>query len=358
MGECGLDYFYEHSPRPAQREVFAEQIGLARRLGLALVIHARDAWDDLFDVLAAEGVPDRTVLHCFTGGPTEARRCLNAGMVLSFAGVVTFKNAADVRAAAELCPLDRLLVETDSPFLTPVPFRGKPTSRPGCRWSARRSPRSRGARPPKSAAASAAAAAAVFAVPAPGDAGSGLSPEGRSRGRRAGHGHHRRVTLTEGDVQRLLADHSLRPSRALGQNFVVDPNTVRRIVQLAEVGPATGWSRSGPDGLLTVALAEAGAEVLAVEVDRHLVPRAGPRWWRAGRYGWWRPTPCGATGQTCSVRPPWSLVANLPYNVATPVVIRVLEEAPTVGRLLVMVQREVASGWPPTRATRPTGRSR
>jgi len=126
VGECGLDYHYDHSPRPEQRRAFAEQVGLAQRHGLALVIHARDAWDDLFDVLGTEGVPDRTVLHCFTGGPTEASRCLEAGMYVSFSGIVTFKNAADVRQAAALCPLDRLLVETDSPFLAPVPHRGQP----------------------------------------------------------------------------------------------------------------------------------------------------------------------------------------------------------------------------------------
>ncbi len=125
VGECGLDYHYEHSPREVQRRAFAEQVAAAQRLGLALVVHARDAWDDLFDVLGAEGVPARTVLHCFTGGPDEARRCLDAGMVLSFSGIVTFKNASDVREAVSLCPLDRLLVETDSPFLAPVPHRGK-----------------------------------------------------------------------------------------------------------------------------------------------------------------------------------------------------------------------------------------
>ncbi len=124
IGECGLDYHYDHSPRPAQREAFARQIDLARRLDLTLVIHTREAWDDTFDILAAAGVPDRTIIHCFTGGPEEARRCLDLGAVLSFSGVVTFKNAADVREAAVLCPLDRLLVETDTPFLTPVPHRG------------------------------------------------------------------------------------------------------------------------------------------------------------------------------------------------------------------------------------------
>ncbi len=89
------------------------------------MIHARDAWSDLFDVLDAEGVPERTVLHCFTGGPDEVDRCLRAGMYVSFSGIVTFKNATDVRAAASRCPLDRLLVETDSPFLAPVPHRGR-----------------------------------------------------------------------------------------------------------------------------------------------------------------------------------------------------------------------------------------
>lgn len=124
VGECGLDYHYDHSPRPVQRDAFALQVELAHRHGLALVIHTREAWDDTFAVLEANGVPERTVIHCFTGGPTEAERCLGIGAVLSFSGVVTFKNAEDVRAAATLCPLDRLLVETDTPFLTPVPHRG------------------------------------------------------------------------------------------------------------------------------------------------------------------------------------------------------------------------------------------
>lgn len=124
IGECGLDYHYDHSPRAVQREAFARQVDLAHRHQLALVIHTREAWDDTIDILAAGGVPERTVVHCFTGGPDEARRCLDIGASLSFSGVVTFKNAADVREAAALCPLDRLLVETDAPFLTPVPHRG------------------------------------------------------------------------------------------------------------------------------------------------------------------------------------------------------------------------------------------
>jgi len=125
VGECGLDYYYEHSPRPAQRSAFAAQIALAHASNLALVIHARDAWDDLFDVLAAEGVPARTILHCFTGGTEELDRCVRAGMFVSFSGIITFKSASDIRDAAARCPLERLLVETDSPFLAPVPHRGR-----------------------------------------------------------------------------------------------------------------------------------------------------------------------------------------------------------------------------------------
>ena len=124
VGECGLDYHYEHSPRDVQREMFAAQIGLAHEHDLALVIHSREAWDDTFAVLASEGVPERTVFHCFTGGPAEAERCLALGAALSFSGIVTFKTADEVREAAVLCPLDRMTVETDSPYLAPVPHRG------------------------------------------------------------------------------------------------------------------------------------------------------------------------------------------------------------------------------------------
>jgi TatD DNase family protein len=125
VGEAGLDYFYDHSPRELQQRAFAEQIQLANEHDLALVVHTRDAWADTFDVLAAEGVPTRTILHCFTGGPEEAQRGLDIGAYLSFSGIVTFKGAPDVQAAATMCPLDRILVETDSPYLAPVPHRGK-----------------------------------------------------------------------------------------------------------------------------------------------------------------------------------------------------------------------------------------
>ena len=128
VGECGLDYHYDHSPRDVQRRCFAEQIRLAHQYDLPLVIHTRSAWDDTMQILDSESVPRRTVFHCFTGGPDEAEKCLERGALLSISGIVTFPSADDVRAAVRITPLDRLMVETDSPYLSPVPFRGKPNT--------------------------------------------------------------------------------------------------------------------------------------------------------------------------------------------------------------------------------------
>ena len=128
VGECGLDFHYDHSPRDVQAEVFAAQIRLANERDLALVIHTREAWDETFEVLDREGTPSRTIFHCFSGGPSEAADCLARGAYLSFSGIVSFPSATDVRAAAATCPADRLLVETDSPYLAPVPHRGRPNT--------------------------------------------------------------------------------------------------------------------------------------------------------------------------------------------------------------------------------------
>lgn len=126
VGECGLDHHYNHSPHDVQRDAFAAQIHWAHDRDLPLIIHTREAWDETFDILAAEGVPERTIFHCFSGGADEARRCLELGAFLSFSGIVTFKTAIDLQEAALLCPLDRMMVETDSPYLAPLPHRGKP----------------------------------------------------------------------------------------------------------------------------------------------------------------------------------------------------------------------------------------
>ncbi len=125
VGEAGFDFHYDHSPRDVQRDVFAAQVALANAHDKALVIHTREAWEETFEVLDAEGTPARTVFHCFTGGPDEAEQCLARGAHLSFSGIVSFTGAPEVRAAAATCPLDRVLVETDSPYLAPVPHRGR-----------------------------------------------------------------------------------------------------------------------------------------------------------------------------------------------------------------------------------------
>ena len=125
VGEAGLDFHYDHSPRAVQRDVFAAQIGLANAHDLPLVIHTREAWPETFEILDREGMPRRTVFHCFTGGPDEAAAGVVRGAMLSISGIVTFKTAADLRDAVAATPLDRLMVETDSPYLAPVPHRGK-----------------------------------------------------------------------------------------------------------------------------------------------------------------------------------------------------------------------------------------
>jgi TatD DNase family protein len=126
IGEAGFDLHYTHSPRAEQEDAFRRHVRLAHEVDRPLMIHSREAWDDTFRVLDDEGVPARTIFHCFTGGPDEARLALDRGCYLSFSGIVSFKSADDVRAAALLAPADRVLVETDSPYLAPVPYRGKP----------------------------------------------------------------------------------------------------------------------------------------------------------------------------------------------------------------------------------------
>ena len=127
IGECGLEYFYDKSDRAAQRDRFQAHIEAARATGLPLVVHTRDAEDDTADILSREvgkgGV--KGVLHCFTGSAELARKALELGFYISISGIVTFKNAQDLQQTAKAIPLDRLLVETDSPFLAPVPNRGK-----------------------------------------------------------------------------------------------------------------------------------------------------------------------------------------------------------------------------------------
>ena len=129
VGETGLDHFRTgEDGRTAQEESFRRHIDLAKRLDKTLVIHDRDAHDDVLRILDREGVPERWVMHCFSGDAEFARACLDRGAHLSFAGPVTFKNAAPLRNALAVTPIDRVLVETDAPYLTPVPYRGRPNA--------------------------------------------------------------------------------------------------------------------------------------------------------------------------------------------------------------------------------------
>jgi TatD DNase family protein len=124
FGEIGLDYYYDHSPRDTQREVFIHQLDIARDLNLPIVIHTRDAWEESMDILATHW-NGPGILHCFTGNPEQAAQALKLGFHLAFGGVLTFKTGEAVRESARITPDDRLLIETDAPFLAPVPYRGK-----------------------------------------------------------------------------------------------------------------------------------------------------------------------------------------------------------------------------------------
>jgi TatD DNase family protein len=129
VGETGLDYFRtDGDGRPAQHESFRAHVALAKELDKTLVIHDRDAHDDVLRLLDEVGAPDRWVMHCFSGDALFARACLDRGAYLSFAGTVTFKNADPLRGALRMAPSDRILVETDAPYLTPTPHRGRPNA--------------------------------------------------------------------------------------------------------------------------------------------------------------------------------------------------------------------------------------
>ena len=139
-GELGLDNHYDRPPRDVQHSVLAEQLAVIREtrddagrpaFGKPIVIHCREAFDDLIPILSTSGLPsDRFVFHCFTGDQDDARKVLDFGAMISLTGVVTYKNARDVQEAARLIPLDRLMVETDAPFLSPMPHRGERPCRP------------------------------------------------------------------------------------------------------------------------------------------------------------------------------------------------------------------------------------
>jgi TatD DNase family protein len=124
FGEIGLDYHYDFSPREVQREVFFAQLKLAQDLNLPITIHTREAWEDTMSILR-ENWTGQGIMHCFTGDPAQAREALDLGFHLSYGGVLTFKTAENVRESARITPDDRILIETDAPYLAPIPYRGK-----------------------------------------------------------------------------------------------------------------------------------------------------------------------------------------------------------------------------------------
>ncbi len=125
IGETGLDHYRDHSPRSRQRAAFRAHIELAKSLDKTLVVHCRDAYDDVLDILTAQDAPPRTVFHCFSGDVDVAKRCADAGWYISFSGTVTFRNAPGLREAAAAVPPELLLTETDAPYLSPHPHRGR-----------------------------------------------------------------------------------------------------------------------------------------------------------------------------------------------------------------------------------------
>jgi TatD DNase family protein len=128
IGETGLDYYRDHASPEVQRDWFRAHIAIAKQAGKALMIHDRDAHEDVLRILEEEGPPEKVVFHCFSGDVAMAKRCAEAGYVMSFAGNVTLKNSQPLRDAAAAAPAEAILVETDAPFLTPMPYRGKPNS--------------------------------------------------------------------------------------------------------------------------------------------------------------------------------------------------------------------------------------
>jgi TatD DNase family protein len=170
VGEIGLDYHYDNSPRERQREVFVDQMQIARQAGKPIVIHTRDAWEDTMELLQTHWRPGGLsgIMHCFSGDAEQARESLELGLLISFAGVVTFRRAETLREAAAAVPLDRLLVETDAPYLTPEPYRKIRRNEP--RYvveTARKVAELRGMRYEELAAATSRNFCALFDLPAP-----------------------------------------------------------------------------------------------------------------------------------------------------------------------------------------------
>ena len=168
VGEIGLDFYYDHSPPDVQRAVLRSFLGVARRTNKPVTLHVRDAHDETLAMLAEEHI-DSGVVHCFTGNRADAERYLARGLYLSFSGIVTFKSAAQIQEVAATAPLDRILLETDCPYLAPVPMRGKKNEPAFLVHTAAFVAKLRGMAPIDLARASSANCARLFGLPAPGN---------------------------------------------------------------------------------------------------------------------------------------------------------------------------------------------
>ena len=272
------------------------------------------------------------VFHCFSGDEPMARIAAEHGWYVSFAGTVTFTNARDLHAAAPVVPRDRILVETDAPFLTPMPHRGRVNASYLVPLTVRRLAELRGEdladalrRPARQHPA--------------GLRGLGVTHPGRGSTNGAA------ALLGPAEIRALAAQLGLRPTKTLGQNFVIDANTVRRIVRVSGVGADDVVLEVGPGlGSLTLALLETVQHVVAVEVDPVLaeqlpvtVAERAPT--LAERL---TVVPADALRITDLPVVPTALVANLPYNISVPVLLHLMTTFPTIERALVMVQLEVA----------------
>src|SRR6202035_109470 len=208
VGETGLDYYRDHAAPDVQRWWFREHITIAKRSGKALMIHDREAHADVLRILAEEGPPDRVVFHCFSGDVAMAKQCAEAGYVMSFAGNITFTNAQPLRDAAAAAPPDLLLAETDAPFLTPVPNRGRPNAPAQVAFTLRCLAELQGLDLAELCDTVTATAERTFG---PWLAGVPIVAVADPLVR----------LLTPGDVRKLAEGLGVRPSKRLGQNFVI-----------------------------------------------------------------------------------------------------------------------------------------
>ena len=322
VGETGLDYFRDRAPRADQLRAFEAQLDLAARRSLPVVIHTRAAEQDTFALLAERAAELTVILHCFSA-PDRLDECVERGYLCSFAGNVTYPRAADLQDAARRVPEDLLLVETDSPYLSPQPVRGKPNEPANVVQTARFVADLRGVGLDEvDATVHAELRQGVRLVKADGAQKESSLPRQASLNR--------------------MRRFGVRPNRELGQNFLVDDNVLGVIERAAELDPADVVLEVGGGlGVLSEHLAPRVGHLHVVEIDRGLEPPL--REALADLPNAQLHLADAVSLDLGALRPePGKVVANLPYGVAATVLLRTLAELPGVALWVAMVQREVA----------------